>query len=69
MDEWLCGLLDTNFNLICEDDSCFEVGRLLVEMERIIKKKDKIKIEDFVSRLPKVKLYTSGALEQHQLNR
>ena len=54
MDEWLCGLLDTNFNLICEDDSCFEVARLLVEMERIIKKKDQEKMKAFVDRLPKV---------------
>ena len=54
MEEWLCGLLDTNFNLICEDDSCYEVASLLVEMERIIKKEDKPLIEEFVNRLPKV---------------
>merc|ERR1712168_1580124 len=38
MNDWLCQLLDVNFNLICEDDSCFEVARLLVEMERIVKR-------------------------------
>ena len=54
MEEWLCGLLDSNFNLICEDDSCFEVARKMVEMERIIKRKDQTKIEEFVNRLPKV---------------
>ena len=54
MEEWLCGLLDTNFNLICEDNSCFEVARNMVEMERIIKRKDQTKIEEFVNRLPKV---------------
>ena len=54
MDEWLCGLLDSNFSLICEDDSCFEVARMLVEMERIIKRKDETRIKEFVDRLPKV---------------
>merc|ERR1711876_25340 len=53
MDEWLCVLLDTNFNLVCEDDSCFEVARMLVEMERIIKRKDETRIRDFFDRLPK----------------
>merc|ERR1712212_201533 len=57
MNDWLCQLLDVNFSLICEDDSCFEVARLLVEMERIVKKRDQARMEEFVQRLPK----SSGA--------
>lgn len=53
LDEWLCVLLDTNFNLICEDDSCFEVARMLVDMERIIRRKDETRLREFVDRLPK----------------
>ena len=55
MNDWLCQLLDVNFSLICEDDSCYEVARLLVEMERIVKKRDQTRMEEFVARLPKVK--------------
>ena len=54
MNDWLCQLLDVNFSLICEDDSCYEVARLLVEMERIVKKRDQTRMEEFVARLPKV---------------
>ena len=54
MNDWLCQLLDVNFSLICEDDSCYEVSRLLVEMERIVKKRDQTRMEEFVARLPKV---------------
>merc|ERR1712235_82209 len=57
MNDWLCQLLDVNFSLICEDDSCYEVARLLVEMERIVKKRDQTRMEEFVARLPK----SSGA--------
>jgi hypothetical protein len=58
MNDWLCQLLDVNFSLICEDDSCYEVARLLIEMERIVKKRDQTRMEEFVARLPK----SSGAV-------
>merc|ERR1712050_334160 len=52
LEDWLAGLLDTNFSLICEDDSCYHVARHLVEIERIINKKDKDKLIAYVQRLP-----------------
>ena len=63
MNDWLCQLLDVNFSLICEDDSCYEVARLLVEMERIVKKRDQTRMEEFVARLPKVGSEISGLMK------
>lgn len=63
MNDWLCQLLDVNFSLICEDDSCYEVARLLVEMERIVKKRDQTRMEEFVARLPKVGSEISGLVK------
>jgi len=59
LEEWLAGLLDANFHLLCEDDSCFEVARHLVEIERIIGRKDKDRLVTYVQKLPQVKSDTN----------
>merc|ERR1712228_281308 len=65
LDEWLAGLLDTNFNLLCEDDSCFEVARHLVEIERIVGRKDKDRLITYVQRLPQASGVTKSLFEQN----
>merc|ERR1712227_107383 len=58
LNDWLCQLLDQNFQLICEDDSCYEVARHLCELENLISKKDQDAILSYVRRLPQ----SSGAV-------
>lgn len=65
LEEWLAGLLDTNFSLICEDDSCFEVARHLIEIERIVGRKDKDRLLAYVQRLPQASGATASIFEQN----
>merc|ERR1711972_33768 len=65
LEDWLAGLLDTNFSLICEDDSCYHVARHLVEVERIKKKKDKDKLVNYVQRLPQASGAGASLFEQN----
>ena len=48
-------LLDTNFSLVCEDDSCYEVARHLVNIEDLIGRQDKDKLVDYMKNLPQVR--------------
>jgi len=61
MEEWLAGLLDSNFHLVCEDDSCFEVARHLIQVQKLVHKKDHQKLLEYCEKLPKV-LYLSYLL-------
>jgi formate dehydrogenase maturation protein FdhE len=57
MEEWLASLLDSNFHLVCEDDSCFEVARHLVQVNRLVHRKDHQKLLEYCEKLPKVRLF------------
>ena len=58
LEEWLMQLLDTNFSLVCEDDSCYEVARHLVNIEDLIGRQDKDKLVDYMKNLPQVRFST-----------
>merc|ERR1711893_459519 len=66
MEEWLAGLLDSNFHLVCEDDSCFEVARHLVEVQRLVHRRDHQKLLDYCEKLPKCSGVASSMLSKNE---
>jgi len=64
LEEWLMQLLDTNFSLVCEDDSCYEVARHLVNIEDLIGRQDKDKLVDYMKNLPQSSGASKSLFEQ-----